>query len=169
VVAVASGDREQLWSDLMSESETAYRAQWGLADSAGLAAFLRAKIGGRVPLSEAKRITQLIEDLDDSSFRTRETALTELYRLGRVAEPAVREALAKTTSAEQKLRLEGIVARFDKGLSPDELRMRRSVQALTWSNDSEAVELLTEWASGMAGAPLTESAKAALHALKTVP
>jgi RNA polymerase sigma factor (sigma-70 family) len=169
LVAESKRDREQHWSDLTSDPATAYRAQWGLTNSDGLAAFLRAKIGGRVPFSEAKRITQLIEDLDDRSFRARETALTELIRLGRVAEPAVRSALAKATSAEQKRRLESVVARFDKGLSPDELRMRRAVQALRWSNDSESVELLTEWASGMVGAPLTESAKTALDARKTVP
>jgi len=42
-------------------------------------------------------------------------------------------------------------------------------QALSWSNESEAVELLKEWVSGMARALQTESARAALDVLKSAP
>ena len=164
LVARSNGDREQLWGDLASDPATAYRGQWGLAGADGLAAFLRAKVGGPVPRSEAERIAQLVAGLDDNSFRARETAQAELVRLGRVAEPAVRTALGRAASAEQKGRLESLVARFDKGLSPDDLRLHRAVQALTWSHDPEARTLLTQWASGMAGAPLTETARVALDA-----
>jgi RNA polymerase sigma factor (sigma-70 family) len=166
VVAKHNGDREQMWSDLASDPATAYRAEWGLADSDDIAKFLRAKVGPKVPVSEAKRIAKLIADLDDNAFRTRETALEELIRLGRVAESAVRSALAMPTSAEQRRRLESLVARFDKGLSTEDLLVHRSVQALSWSRDPEAKKLLGEWASGMEGAPLTEAAKTALIAQK---
>jgi hypothetical protein len=47
--------------------------------------------------------------------------------------------------------------------------IRLLLQALSWSNESEAVELLKEWASGMARALLTESAQAALDVLESAP
>lgn len=119
---------------------------------------------GRAECLAGNRIAQLIVDLDDRSFRTREAAQAELVRLGRVAEPAVRQALGRATSAEQKGWLESLVARFDQGLSAGELRLRRAVQALAWSRDPGAVPLLREWASGMAGAQLTDMAQVALDA-----
>ncbi|HJZ91409.1 MAG TPA: hypothetical protein VKE40_11090, partial [Gemmataceae bacterium] len=108
---------------------------------------------------------RLIAELDDSSFRTRESALAELTRLGRLAEPAVRTALAGSPPAEQRQRLEVLAARYKVGLPPDELRLRRAVQALRWCGDTEAKKLLAEWASGMEGAPLTQAARAAIGAM----
>jgi WD40 repeat protein len=165
LAAEPTGDRDRQWSDLWTDPVTAYRAQWGLAGSDGLARFLRAKIGDKVPESDAERIKRLIAELDDSSFRTRESALAELTRLGRLAEPAVRTALAGSPRAEQRQRLEVLAARYKDGLPPDELRLRRAVQALRWCGDTEAKRLLAEWASGMAGAPLTEAARATVGAM----
>jgi RNA polymerase sigma factor (sigma-70 family) len=165
LAAEPTGDREHQWADLLTDPITAYRAQWGLAGSDGLARFLRAKIGDRVPEADAERIQRLIAELDDSSFRTRESALAELIRLGRLARPAVRTALADSPPAEQHQRLEVLAARYKVGLPPDELRLRRAVQALRWCGDAEAKKLLAEWASGMAGAPLTEAARAAVGAM----
>jgi RNA polymerase sigma factor (sigma-70 family) len=116
VVPTSAGNRERLWADLASDPAAAYRAQWGLAASDGLARFLREKIGPKVPVSEGKRIDQLIADLDDASFRRREAASGELARLGRLAEAAVRSALAGSPSAEQKQRLEGLTAGYPKEL-----------------------------------------------------
>src|SRR5262249_8570798 len=137
LVAEPTGDRESQWIDLLTDPATAYRAQWGLAESGGLARFLRAKIGAGVPDSDAGRIRRLIADPDDSSFRTGEAALSELVRLGRLAEPAVRPALAGSPPAEQRQRLESLAARYKDGLPPDELRLRRAVQALRWCGDAE--------------------------------
>jgi WD40 repeat protein len=165
LVAAPTGDRESQWTDLLTDPATAYRAQWGLAESDGIARFLRAKIGAKVPDSDAGRIKRLIAELDDSSYRTRETAVAELVRLGRLAEPAVRTALAGSPSAEQRQRLESLAARYKELLPPDELRLRRAVQALRWCGDAEAKKLLAEWTSGMEGAPLTEAARAAVGAM----
>jgi hypothetical protein len=165
LAAEPTGDRDGQWADLLTDPVTAFRAQWGLAGSEGLARFLRAKIGARVPDSDAERIQRLIAELDDSSFRTRETAAVELVRLGRLAESAVRTALAGSPSAEQRQRLEALAARYKDGLPPDELRLRRAAQALRWCADTEAKELLAEWASGMAGAPLTDAARAAVGSM----
>jgi WD40 repeat protein len=166
LAAEPTGDRDRQWTDLFTDPVTAYRAQWGLAGSDGLARFLRAKIGARVPESDADRIARLIAELDAGSFRTRETAQAELVRLGRVAEPAVRTALAGSPPAEQRQRLESLAARYKDGLPPDELRTRRAVQALRWCGGAEAKKLLADWASGMDGAPLTEAARAALEAME---
>jgi hypothetical protein len=165
LAAAPTGDRERQWADLLIDPVTAYRAQWGLAGSDGLARFLRAKIGAKVPGSDAERIKRLVADLDDPSFHARESAAAELTRLGRLAEPAVRTALAGSPPAEQRQRLEVLAARYKGGLPPDELRLRRAVQALRWCGDAEAKRLLAEWASGMAGAPLTEAARATVGAM----
>jgi hypothetical protein len=165
LAAEPTGDRDSQWTDLLTDPVTAYRAQWGLAGSDKFTRFVRAKIGGKVPASDAERIKRLITELDDSSFRTRESAAAELARLGRVAEPAVRTALAKSPPAEQRQRLEVLAARYKDGLPPDELRLRRAVQALRWCGDAEAKKLLVEWAAGMEGAPLTEVARAAVGAM----
>jgi hypothetical protein len=77
----------------------------------------------------------------------------------------VRNALAKSPPAEQRQRLEVLAARYKVGLPPDELRLRRAVQALRWCGDAEAKKLLAEWAAGMEGAPLTEAARAAVGAM----
>ena len=166
LAAEATGDRDRQWTDLLTDPVTAYRAQWGLAGSDGLARFLRANLGPKVPVSNADRIARLIAELDAGSYRTRETAQAELVRLGRVAEPAVRTALAGSPPPEQRQRLESLAARYKDGLPPDELRTRRAVQALRWCGDAEAKKLLTDWASGMDGAPLTEAARAALEAME---
>jgi WD40 repeat protein len=164
LAAEPTGDRDRQWTDLLTDPVTAYRAQWGLAKSNGLAQFLRAKLGDKVPASDAERIKRHIAELDDSSFRTRETALAELVRLGRLAEPAVRTALTGSPSAEQRQRLESLATRYKVALPPDELRLRRAMQALRWCGDAEAKKLLAEWATGMEGAPLTEAARAAVGA-----
>jgi RNA polymerase sigma factor (sigma-70 family) len=164
LAAEPTGDRDRQWADLLTDPAAAYRAQWGLARSDGLARFLRAKIGDKVPESDAERIKRLIAELDDSSFRTRETALAELIRLGRLARSAVRTTLTGWPPAEQRQRLEVLAARYKDGLPPDELRLRRAVQALRWCGGTEAKKLLAEWASGMEGAPLTEAARAAVGA-----
>jgi WD40 repeat protein len=165
LAAEPTGDRDRQWTDLLTDPVTAYRAQWGLAGSDGLAGFLRAKFGDKVPESDAERIKRLIAELDASSFRTRETAQAELVRLGRLAEPAVRTALAGSPPAEQRQRLEVLAARYKDALPPDELRLRRAMQALRWCGDAEAKKLLAEWSSGMAGAPLTVEARAAVGAM----
>jgi WD domain, G-beta repeat len=165
LAAEPTGDRDRQWTDLLTDPATAYRAHWGLAASDGLARFLRGKLGPKVVVSDAERIARLIAELDAGSFRTRETALAELLRLGRVAEPAVCTALAGSPSAEQRQRLEPLAARYKDGLPPDELLTRRAMQALRWCGDAEAKKLLTDWASGMEGAPLTKAARAAVGAM----
>lgn len=166
VVGHPTADQQQHWSDLTSEPAAAHRALWGLANSKDLAAFLRTKVGGKVPASEEKRIAQLIADLDSPSFRGREAAANELIRLGRLAESAVRKALAKPASEEQRQRLERLIGQYGTEFSNDQLRIHRAVQALAWSRDPNASKLLSEWAAGMDGAPLTIAARRAIEAAR---
>ena len=166
LAAEPTGDRDRQWTDLLTDPVTAYRAQWGLAGSDGLARFLRAKIGARVPESDAERIARLIAELDDSSFRTRESAVVGIGS----ASAAWRSRPSGPPWPVRRRRSSvngwrSLAARYKDGLPPDELRLRRAVQALRWCGDAEAKKLLAEWASGMAGAPLTEAARAAVGAM----
>src|SRR5262249_54078701 len=58
-----------------------------------------------VPRLDQARLDRLLADLDSEKFETREIAEKEFARLGRAAEPALRKALAASTSAEQRRRL----------------------------------------------------------------
>jgi RNA polymerase sigma factor (sigma-70 family) len=161
--ATGPGDREQLWAALASDPATAYQAQWTLSQTEGIVPFLREKIGPAVPAADEKRLRELIADLDSATFKRREAAAEELGRLGRSAEPALRAAARRPASTEQQQRLEGLLAPFDRGPSPDELRTARAVQAVGWCSDPAVKDLLETWAAGAEAAPLTQAAKAALR------
>jgi RNA polymerase sigma factor (sigma-70 family) len=162
--ATGPGDREQLWAALAGDPATAYQAQWTLSQAEGIVPFLRDKIGPAVPPADEKRVGDLIRDLDSPTFKRREAAAEELGRLGRSAEPALRAAARRPASTEQQQRLEGLLAPFDRGPSPDELRTARAVQAVGWCPDPSVNGLLEAWAAGAEAAPLTQAAKAALRA-----
>ena len=84
--------------------------------------------------------------------------------MGRFAEPALLAALRTAESPEATTRLSAILKRA-KRILPEEIRIRRTVEAVEWMNTPEAVRLLALWAGGVAGARLTEESKSALSRL----
>jgi hypothetical protein len=113
---------------------------------------------------DAKRISQLIADLDSDDFPTRTRAYEDLVDLGASAESAYRRALKAGPSLEARLQLEKLLARVDK-MTLDRLRQLRAMMALERSGGPEARQLLKSLADGEEGAWLTEEAKNALERL----
>ena len=94
-------------------------------------------------------------------FREREAAEKKLAALGEGAVPVIRAALAGDLSAEGKERAEKVVAALSGGLTTEQLRQRRAVAVLEWSERADADGLLRKLAAGDPAARLTKDARAA--------
>src|SRR5262249_40043820 len=115
---------------------------------------------------DAQRIARLIKDLDNDDFRVREKATVELKKLGDLAEPAVRRALAVEQSAEVRLRLESLLENLgDQNSSSERRHAGRAIEALEPISTPVAQEVLKAVAKGSPEARLTQEAKASLDRL----
>jgi RNA polymerase sigma factor (sigma-70 family) len=163
--AAAPADRDAAWEDLAgADAARAYRAVRRLAASP---AFFRDRLRP-APTADAARVARLIADLDGDDFSAREKAGAELARLGEAAGPGCRKALGQQPSAEVRRRLEALLeknARAAWEITPERLRLARSLEALELSGAPEAREVLEKLAAGIEGAWLSEEAGAALRRL----
>ena len=103
-----------LWDDLAdADAGKAWRAVWRLAaDPAASVPFLQKHL--RPAEVDAKRIAALLAALDGDDFEEREKASRGLAKLGDLAGPAVRQALAGKPSPEARRRLEQLARGLDK-------------------------------------------------------
>ena len=160
-------DLEKLWSDLAgSNAPVAYRATWTLvAVPAKSLPLLRDRLKPASGASAAV-IERHIKALDSKSFRKREQAAAELEKLGEQAIPALRRLLLADTTLELRRRVERLLARLERPLTAEQLRLVRAVTVLERIGTAEAVRTLQALARGAPGALLTEEARAALERLK---
>lgn len=70
------------------------------------------------PVKTVKTPDELARELSDPNFRVREAATRELWRFGEKARPALEQVL-KDGTPEAVERAEGILAKFDWGITPD--------------------------------------------------
>jgi RNA polymerase sigma factor (sigma-70 family) len=155
------------WDDLgRAEAKPAFAAQGRLlADPAATVALLAEKIKPAEPV-EAKRLAQLIADLDSPQFATRDQAARTLGDLGGQAAAVLRETAEKAESLEVRRRARDLLDAWEKSpIPPAELRGLRAVEVLEWIDTPEARRLLGAWARGGQGARLTAAAEAALRRL----
>jgi WD40 repeat protein len=127
-------------------------------------------LGGRLkptPPVEVGKIDGLIKDLDSSKFRVRQKASDDLEKLGELAEPALRQALAVQPSLEALRRVQRLLDKLAGGapLSADQVRLVRAVEVLEQVATPAARQVLTTLAGGAAGALPTREAQAALERL----
>jgi WD40 repeat protein len=160
-----------LWAELSgADSTAAYRAviKLGLSGPRG-AEFLKARLkSDKTP--EERRIAQLIADLDDDTFATREKASAELAKLGVRAEPALRRTLEGEVSAEARRRVKTLLERLGGSKEPlpsAELIRLRAVEALEANGSKEARQALTELSEQSTDAVLAKEAKASLARLRS--
>lgn len=169
--ALAARERTQRWTDLGSEdASTSYRALWDLAaEPADTVSFLKERLQV-VPDVQPKRLEQLIADLDSDSFARRETASRELYRLGTIAESALRKALGNSPSAELRRRAELLLKALPGWLlkEPETLRIVRAIWVLQRIGTPEARAILEKLAVGAPAARQTQEAKAAVDYLNRI-
>jgi hypothetical protein len=116
---------------------------------------------------DAKRLDQLISDLESATFEVRTRASEELEKLGELAEPALRQALAAQPSLEMRQRIEKLLETPPtfRVPVPDRLRALRGIQVLEYIGTAEAQTALQGLASGAPGARLTYEAHKALQRL----
>jgi WD40 repeat protein len=155
---------DALWEGLASDSKTAFRAVTRMVQAGNKSVALVAE---RLKPTKGRALERLIAELDDKGFRVRERATQELVALGHVAEPALRQALARPTSTEARLRIERILARLGENRlrQADRLRGLRALEVLEGIGSLEARKLLEAFAGGIPGAEQTVEARAALPRL----
>jgi tetratricopeptide (TPR) repeat protein len=89
-----------------------------LAVACSLVAWLGSAAEPPKTTKPSKSIGEFVTDLSDPNFRNRETATRELWKLGEKARPALEQVL-KDGTPEAADRAEGILAKFDWGITPD--------------------------------------------------
>jgi WD40 repeat protein len=165
-VRYSAGRLEELWGQLAeADPVPAHRAVWSLVagpkDAVALLCRLRP-----VARPNPGRVARLITRLDGDTFAERENAERELGRLAEVAEPTLRDSLAKKPSAEIRRRLSRLLDRArPRVLTAEQLRAVRAVEVLEQIGSREARALLRSLAAGAPSARLTEEASAALRRL----
>jgi hypothetical protein len=161
-------DLATAWADLGSEEYAeAYAALRMLrADPERSVPFLRECLPPGAELPDAKRVKQMIADLDADKFTTRAKASQELAKLGKAAGKMMRDALAAGPSPEAKMRLERLLAPIDQPLSVGQRRDVRAVRVLEKTGTPEARKLLESLTKNSPGWWVAEEATAALERLK---
>lgn len=154
------------WVDLASpDAQKAHVAIWKLVAVPQQAVALLGERLRPTPAVPPERLRQLLSDLNSSQFRQREAATKEWSDLEEQAEPALRDALKGNLSAEQRRRIESLLAGPSVVRSPEKLRALRSIQVLEQCNLPEARQVLEMLAKGASEARLTQDAKGALTRL----
>jgi RNA polymerase sigma factor (sigma-70 family) len=157
------------WEGVTAEDAAkAHQCVWTLvADPRQSLPLLRASLKSP-PAVDAKRLEQLIKDLDDDNFAKRERAAEELEKAGEQAARALQKALEGNPSAEVRLRVKRLLDGLDGGPARERvMRQRRGIEVLEHLGGREARKILQALAEGEGDAPLTREAKAALERLAT--
>jgi WD40 repeat protein len=168
-VDLSAEDLDKAWAALGSDdAASVHRAIWTLAAAPKQTLpRLKEQLKPASP-ADAKRIAKLVADLDDDDFSVRERATGELEKLGDAAEPALRKALKETTSAEVRLRAQGLIDGLEKVTSSTDLVLTgRALEVLEHLDTPEARAWLQTLADGDPDARLTLEAKAALARLSS--
>ena len=117
-----------------------------------------------VPLVEGQRIQRWIADLDSDEFAVRQRAAAALEKLGEMAHPALRKALANKPTVETRRRIEQVLEATELSEpTPARRQALRAVEVLIQAETPDAHRVLETLASGAPDARLTQAAKAALQ------
>src|SRR5262249_1751336 len=147
------------------DAAAAHRKVWELVGSPeGALAVLGERLKPVPPL--ARRLDQLIADLDSRRFPVRQKATAELAQLGSLATPALTRALEKQPSLERRRRIELLLAKVrEAGFAPEQLRALRAVEVLEHIGTEAARAILQRLTDGEPEALLTLEARASLERL----
>jgi hypothetical protein len=165
--------RDQLqtwWTELGgADAPRAYRAVWSLAGAGKPAVQLiqeqiRSLLEYKAGSVDLPRVAKLIEQLDDDDVAVREKATEELKGLGKSAEQALRQAMAKTPSPEVDYRLRLLLNHISSDAQGNILIVR-AIEVLEYQASPEAKKLLEELAGEQSKDPVKSEAKASLQRL----
>jgi WD40 repeat protein len=152
---------EDLWKDLAdADAAKADRAIWTLAASPQTTIpFLKSRLQPVATL-DSQRLLQLITDLENDQFDTRQRATLELEKLGELAEAALLRALQGKPSPEVRKRAEGILEKIQGPVTaPDTIRELRALEVLEKITTGESLKLLAHLGTGAPDARLTRLAQ----------
>jgi WD40 repeat protein len=121
------------------------------------------------PRVEAERLARLIADLDDDDFKVREKAQSELARLGRQAEPALRAALDGEPSAPARVRVEALLKKLPPDEAAERTRMERVLEVLERIGTGEARQVVESIAREADDAATADAARTVLQRLDQKP
>jgi WD40 repeat protein len=164
----AKGSLADAWEGLANpDAKAAFLAQGRLLAEPGPAVEWFAARVKPVPQPDPDRLKALVADLDKDDFATRERATASLKEHGPLAAAALREVVAKSSSAEARRRAEGLLREIEAGaIPPTEVRALRAVEVLEWAATKEARALLLGLAKGAPDARQTREAAAACKRLE---
>jgi WD40 repeat protein len=164
VVKLTPKELERAWEQLASSDV-------GLA-SAAMQTLARAPAQAMPLMQEhvqpldADKLAKWLRDLDSDKFDVREAARKDLAAAGKFAEPSLHAAMKRNPSPEVSRSVEELLENLrDRGYSPQELRLFRSVEVLELIGDDDAKKVLAKVATGAKDSELTLQAKAALERL----
>jgi hypothetical protein len=107
------------------------------------------------------RLAGLVADLLNERVERRRQAAAELERLGELAGPALRQALADDPPLDLRQRLERLLKRSSQEPPAGQVREVRAVEALELIGNPAARQVLEALARGAPGARLTRAASSA--------
>ncbi len=163
--AATANQLQAWWSELGGDAAAAHKASAQLAARPAQAVPLFVKHLKPAPAVDGKQIAALLRELDDKRFAVRDRASTALEQWGELAEPTLRQALAKPASLEYRRRLEQLLGKQDGVPAAAQLRRLRALAVLEYDGGAEARRLLTALAAGAPEARVTQEARAALRRL----
>jgi WD40 repeat protein len=159
-------EQDRLWDDLnQPHAAKAHRVLWALVAAGDpVVPFVLGKLRPRD--AAARRIKQLVADLDSAEYAVRQAATKELEQIGLAAEPAMRGALANRPGLEMRRRLEGLLEKLEL---TGRVRVPRAVSVLEQVGTPSARQALEELAKGAPESRLTQEARSSLGRLAKRP
>jgi hypothetical protein len=115
--------------------------------------------------ADARTVEKLIAELDSDDFTTRDRASAGLKRLGPLAVPSLKKALAAGPSAEVRRTVEEMLRLATDAGAGGDLAALRAIEALERMATPEARALLQALARGAPEARVTVAAAASLERL----
>jgi RNA polymerase sigma factor (sigma-70 family) len=164
--ALPAAELAQLWDDLLSEDAArAHVAGWELADRPAEAIALIAARLKPAQATDPATVRGLVAKLDAKGFAAREAAEKGLRDLGDAAVPTLRELVKEKLSAEQRERMDRVLATATAAAPPAGERLRE-VRAVAVLERAMAKDVLRKLADGLPDARLTHEARAALKRIE---
>jgi WD40 repeat protein len=138
-----AAELQRYWTELAGDGPRASAALWALVAAPEQAVQLLAQRLHTPPAPDPERVAQLISDLDDKRFDTRQRATHELRQLAELAEAQLEKAGVRQGSLEFRKRLEQLRDYLAGPITePDRLRTVRAVEVLEQIATPEARRLL---------------------------
>jgi len=144
------------WADLADPAKS-YLGVQQLVSATKAVPFLKERLRLADP-PKPGQIEKLVEELDDTTFATRQKATETLEKLGMAADSALRKVLDGKPPLEVRRRIENILATFAR----QRTQMLYGLTVLTLHGTHDALTLLISLSEGPKDAVLTSDAQGAI-------